>query len=92
MDWRFNRRDSLILQYRHYYRVSGGLEVGYEDENEHVAVGTVVHLAYPLTLGTGTLSWQFTWPHLRLRMGLGVSNAIPIATSLVQAWDVAWVF
>jgi hypothetical protein len=91
-DWRFNRRDSLVFQYRHYYLVRGGLEAGYEDKDDHVSVGTVVHLSYPLALGTGTVSWQFTWPHWRLRMGLGLSNAIPIVPSLIQAWDVAYVF
>lgn len=96
-DWRLNRRDSLIFQWKGYTWLSARLDAGYETEDEAVQVGVSGKVRKPLDdelLGVTTASWQFTWPHWRLRMGLGVSegtlkNPLPV---FEQAFEVYYLF
>ena len=92
-DFRFNRRDSLILQASAVFwsRVS---EVGYEippilglDEvfNKDLGVSSPIAETY-----IASLAWQWSWRRTDLRVGIGHSN-VPGAW-LLQTFDLSYRF
>lgn len=96
-DWRLNRRDSLVFQWKGYTWLSARVDAGYQTESEEVQVGVSGKIRKPLddeALGVTTASWQFTWPHWRLRVGLGVSKGVlknPLSVA-EQAFEVYYLF
>lgn len=94
-DYRFNRRDSLILQFSAPVYVSArGLfeadDTGLPKEfaNLHAAVGYQRML--PLdTLPAASLAWQFSWKHVDLRLGIPLGKS-PL--KYVQAFDLTYRF
>ena len=92
-DYRFNRRDSLILQASAVFwsKVS---EVGYDvppilglDEvfNKDIGVSSPVAETY-----VASLAWQWSWRRTDLRVGVGASN-VPGAW-LLQTFDLSYRF
>lgn len=76
-DIRFNRRDSLVVLARRYMVLRGRVDAGYETEDESLSVGAAAHIVEPLEgymPAVTTVAWQFTWPRVRLRIGLPLSG------------------
>lgn len=98
-DWRFNRRDSLILQWKGWLHLRARVDAGYETESEDVRVGVTTQLDRPLddeAIGVTTLSWQFSWEHLHLRLGLGIPGqgygGAGLLAVIEQSAEVYWLF
>jgi hypothetical protein len=100
-DYRFNRRDSVILQFQSlfYTDVFGGLTAS-RDIPPMLGIGEVVSTAvavdesqrYSLTENyVATLSYQASFNHLDLRVGGGWSAPVAYAWPLT-AFDVSWRF
>jgi hypothetical protein len=88
-DIRFNRRDSLVLQYRGTFhaRARAGAAFGEENlfanpdnplEGENieliVAYGGFVPLSFQYT---ASIAWQFSWKRVDARVGFGISQPLP---------------
>ena len=71
-----------MLQTTTFILLSGTVSGGYETEDETTEVGATVHFDKPLTDNLDsviTLSWQFSWPHWYLRVGLPIpTETIPL--------------
>jgi hypothetical protein len=73
-DFRINHRDSLIYQYKGWFWLGARVDAGYAGEGELATAGVSAKVRTPLSqqlIGTHTISWQLTWPHWRLRLGIG---------------------
>ncbi len=94
-DWRFNRRDALVLQTNTFLYLSGTISGGYATEDDSLQAGATVHLKKPLTdqlQSVITVSWQFSWKHWYLRVGLPVpTKTIPLLW-IPQAFELNYVF
>jgi hypothetical protein len=93
-DYRINRRDSVVVQSNTFLLLTGTLSGGYDSGEEGVEVGATAHIEKPLTdqlQSVLTASWQFSWPHWYLRVGLPVpTKTIPLWW-IPQAFEVSWV-
>ncbi len=94
-DYRFNRRDSLILQFSApaYFAVRGLFSppagsVPKEFENLYVAVGYDQFIPFG-SFYTASVAWQFSWKHVDLRLGLPLGNS-PLG--YFQAFDLSYRF
>lgn len=93
-DFRFNRRDSVILLLRSYTSVKGRVDLGYT--GEEISGGAMVGFDVPLqdaVKGVCTLSYQATWEHFRVRAGIpiGSSGTNPLWW-LTQGTEIYWLF
>jgi hypothetical protein len=98
-DLRFNRRDSLILTSNTYVWMSGlvaaGIEandIGKGNTGTDLQVGGSARLRLPLNKSiptSTTLSWQFDWRRLNLRVGLPLPPTNYFA--YFQAFDLYWI-
>ncbi len=94
VDFRLNRRDSIIFSSTTYLVVSGllaaGVTVEYEDIEAEVGASARVRIPLTETLPRlNSLSWQGSWEHFHLRVGL----PLPIANYFAypQAINAYWV-
>lgn len=72
-DYRLNRRDSIVFQYQGYTHLNARIDAGYENTGGNLNVGASAKISQPLNdllLGNNTLSWQFSWEHNVLRVGI----------------------
>lgn len=89
-DVRLNRRDSIIYQYQGYFHLNARIDAGYQNEAGDLSVGASAKLSEFLgknAIGTHSLSWQFSWEHNVLRLGIGIPSgggAVPFQ-ALTQA-------
>lgn len=95
-DYRFNRRDSLILQAAAtvYGRARGGISGGIDGlprelRNLDFIVGYGQAIS-PWDSYRASLAWQFSWKTVDLRFGLGAS-AVPY-TWLLQSFELSYRF
>ena len=86
VDYRFNRRDSLILSTNAFPALTGQLNAGAETtvsgSGVSVEGGAYVRVRTPLpgTLASlTTLSWQFDWRRANLRLGIPLNPTNPLA-------------
>ena len=100
-DWRFNRRDSLVLVYHGYAFISGVIDAGVQAEGG----GSIAGVAYRVpnrnlfkeVPGTTTLSWQWSYEHFAFRVGIPLSTPKSVAedyTPLVwvgQGMAIYWI-
>lgn len=94
MDARFNRRDSLIYQWRGTTWMSARIDAGVET-GDGVAIGAAVAIRKALgetAIGTHSLSWQFSGEHAHLRLGLGASKPYGAGLGLLQANELYFAF
>ena len=76
-DVRFNRRDSLIVQYRQYTALRGRFDLGYENEAQDLFAGAAVAVREPLAKEVDpsvTLSYQMSYEKFALRVGIPLST------------------
>ena len=95
MDYRINRRDSVVLQANTFVLLTGDISGGYATEDETVEVGASAHIEKPLTdqlQGVITLSWQFAWERWYLRVGLPVPTKTVPLLWIPQAFEFYWTF
>lgn len=98
-DWRFNRRDSLILTSNNFVWLNGLVAAGVAVEDigqgadaADLEVGGSARLHLPLTKSvpaTTTLSWQFDWRRFNLRLGVPLQFSNVFA--YFQAVDMYWI-
>lgn len=94
-DIRFNRRDSLVLQAQApiYARARGVADATLQDGQSVDDVDFLVTWGEFIPVEDAyrvSLSWQFSWKHVDLRMGVGAS---PLTGSwALQAFQLAWRF
>lgn len=94
-DWRFNRRDSLVLTSNTYVWLSGLVAAGVAADDvgsAEVEVGASARVKVPLTESVPTLttlSWQFSWRRTHLRVGV----PLPLTNTFayLQAFDLYWI-
>ncbi|MEO0600447.1 MAG: hypothetical protein AAF211_03370 [Myxococcota bacterium] len=86
VDFRLNRRDSIVFTSNAFLALTGQLNAGAESTASDGAVlvegGAYARVTTPLpqTLGTlTTLSWQFDWRRATLRLGIPLDPTNPIA-------------
>ena len=95
LDWQINRRDSLILQFHKYTLLHARVDAGAENEAGDRATGVAFRAREPLGSYVGattTLSWQFTWPRFRVRLGFPIPSdetSLPLAW-IPQAFELYW--
>jgi hypothetical protein len=92
-DWRFNRRDSLIVLTRSYTQLRARIDAGVENEAGTLSAGPAVKIEQPLTEfvdGVMSVSWQFTWPRFRLRVGVPLMGKKSLMTGLFQPFELYW--
>ncbi len=76
MDWRLNRRDSLVLLIWRYNTISARIDAGIGTDSS--SIGAAAHFSEPLESYVGattTIAYQLTWPRLRIRVGLPISGS-----------------
>ncbi len=89
-DLQLNRRDSLIFSTTSYWWLRGLVAGGVAVDNgtgANTTVGASVEVDYPLWelfLGANAMSWQMSWEHLHLRIGM------PIPWYSVSGWSQAF--
>lgn len=94
LDWRLNRRHSIIVQTNNSFLVTGLLTAGATMEDD--ATGTTAEVGASVQFSNSleqvptaaSLAWQLSWPRFHLRLGL------PLTTnpqSVVQAFTFYWV-
>lgn len=92
-DVRFNRRDSLVLQFRGpiYAGARGAVDGSFEGINGDldfiVAYSDYVSVDQ---FYAATLSWQLQWKHFEARVGAGISD--PQFAWIIQAFDLSYRF
>lgn len=93
-DVRFNRRDSLVAQFRGplYVGGRGVLDAEFESLPQTDLRLIVAGSDYPRVWDfyAATLSWQFQWKHVEARIGGGISA--PQFAWLIQAFDISYRF
>lgn len=94
IEYRMNRRDSLILRSDTYVALSGLVAAGaaVESGEAEVQAGASARLSMPLTESLpsiNTLSWQLSWRRFHVRLGV----PLPIGNYFgwLQAVDLYWV-
>ena len=96
-DYRLNRRDSIVVSARSFvaaYGLVGGgaaLELDGVDEAE---LGTTVRFNTALNESLPALvsvSWQFSWERLHLRVGIPVTRGAGALFAVPQAFRLYWV-
>jgi hypothetical protein len=100
LDWRFNRRDSLILQYEGFSTLRGRIDAGYlaEDNTEYMAGVRAKENLFGQVKGTTTISWQFSYESFAFRVGLPLTSPKSFAQDYAvlfvakQAFTVYWLF
>lgn len=93
-DYRLNRRDALVLQSNSFLLLRGTLSGGYASEGG-VEVGATANIEKPLTdqlQSVITVSWQFSWEHLDLRVGLPVPTRTLPLYWVAQAFELSYRF
>lgn len=96
-DYRFNRRDSLVITARSFvaaYGLAGGGAEVEVDEVDELQIGTTAR--FRTALGESlpalvTVSWQFSWERLHLRVGIPLTRGAPALFALPQAFRLYWV-
>ncbi len=96
---RLNRRDSLILALDAATALRGTLRAGYrveaaESGGTTAEIGTAARLDVPLqdaVSALGSLSWQFSWEHTHLRLGIPLPLGGNTWLALPQAISLHWV-
>lgn len=99
IDWRFNRRDSLIFQYEGYSGLRGRIDGGYQanDSTEYVAGVRAKEELWGQVKGTTTLSWQFSYERFALRVGIPLTTPADFTQDYTplfvirQAFTVYWI-
>jgi hypothetical protein len=93
-DVRFNRRDSLVAQFRGplYAGARGVLDAQFESLPNADLRLIVAGSTFPQVFDfyAATLSWQFQWKHVEARIGGGISE--PKGAWLLQALDLSYRF
>lgn len=86
MEWRLNRRDSLILQSNNTLYVNGVVAgtAGVSDEASGVEAGAGIGVTFDLdpsqAFGSATsLAWQWSWKRANLRVGVPLTPGNPLA-------------
>lgn len=99
MDYRLNRRDSLILQWKGWLHLRARIDAGYETEEGNVRIGPSAQVDEPLddeAIGVTTIAWQFSWEHMNLRLGIGIPGEgygkAGILAVLEQGFEIAYVY
>jgi len=94
VDYRINRRDSIIFASKTYVAVSGLLAAGAAVKVQGIdaELGASARLRVPLTEtlpSLNSVSWQFSWEHFHLRLGI----AVPVRNvyAYLQAVNIYWV-
>lgn len=96
LDWRLNRRDSLIVQVWRYNTLHARIDAGAELAGGTTEAGAAVKIEQPLEGVVGaasSLSYQLTWPRFRARVGIPLpgEDAMPLLW-LPQAFELYWLF
>lgn len=92
VDFRFNRRDSLIYQWKTTAFLHARVDAGYTTQTDTVSVGAAAEVNTSLkdqALGTHSLSWQGSFKRWHLRFGIGKS-AIP-GGGILQATEISYI-
>ena len=95
LDWRLNRRDSLILSGRSFLSMRARLGAGYVTPNEGVEVGAQARVKRSLA-GQGysavAVSWQFNYLHWNVRIGIPLPIGVLWSTAIPDAFEVYYRF
>lgn len=98
LDWRLNRRDTLLLRTTSFTRLSGTVQGGYsvtEGESGTTAeIGPSARLVVPLQDQISllaTLSWEWQWRRLHLRVGVPLPIGSSWVFALPEAFSLHWV-
>ncbi len=95
MDFRLNRRDSIVFQNWRYNTLNARIDAG-ADVNSSTSAGAAVHINQPLTdvfSGTSSIAYQMTLPRLRVRVGLPIPGSDAMPTQwLPQAFELYLLF
>lgn len=94
LEWRLNRRDSIILQSNNTLYVNGVVAgtAGVSDPESGITAGAGVGVTFDLdpsqAFGSATsLAWQWSWRRANLRVGLPLTPNNPLAwTQCVQLY------
>ncbi len=96
LDWRLNRRDSLVFQLWRYNTLNARIDVGVRSEDGSTAGGGSVRIAEPLEgvlAASACVAYQMTLPRFRFRVGLPLSGSDALPTLwLPQAFELYWLF
>jgi hypothetical protein len=86
MEWRLNRRDSLVLQSNNTLYINGVVAgtAGVSDEESGVEAGAGIGVTFDLdpsqAFGSATsLAWQWSWKRANLRLGIPLTPSNPLA-------------
>jgi hypothetical protein len=95
IDWQLNGRDSLVLRLGAMLHGDVSGTVAFQPDAFGGVFGDDLSLTDgrtwgPFTTWNATLSWQFAWRNMDLRVGAGYST-VPMVWAL-QANDIAWRF
>lgn len=94
MDYRVNRRGSVVVLLRGYTALNGRIDAGVENATGTLAAGPAVRIEQPLTNfvdAVTSVSYQWTWPHFRMRLGLPLMGKKSLAIQgLVQPFELYW--
>lgn len=98
IDYRFNRRDALLLRVTGMVALSGTVRGGFaatdDQSGAETEIGTSARIHLPLkdqTSVLATLSWQWSWEHLHLRVGVPIPIGSTWFFGLPQAFSLHWV-
>ncbi|NCG19308.1 MAG: hypothetical protein GWP91_09905 [Rhodobacterales bacterium] len=95
-DYRFNRRDSLVLTADTWLALNGTVIVGadvVEGEDTEVAAGLASRFKVPVKDGfrtTATVSWQWSWQRTHVRVGLPIPVSDAWLVAIPRAFSVYW--
>jgi hypothetical protein len=96
-DWRLNGRDTLVVQLYNYTYLTGIIASGGSstaDNGTETSVGATARITTPLSQTiptTLTISWQWSWRRLNLRVGAPIStNPASIVSGIPVAFKLNW--
>lgn len=95
LEWRLNRRDSIVLQSNNTLYISGVVAgtAGVSDEASGVQAGAGIGLTFDLdptqTFGSASsIAWQWSWKKANLRLGIPLTPSNPMAWA--QCLQIYW--
>jgi hypothetical protein len=95
-DYRFNRRDSLVLTADTWLNLSGTIIIGgdvVDGENAKVSAGVASRFKIPVQDGfrtTATASWQWSWQRFHLRVGVPIPVGDAWLVAIPRAFNMYW--
>lgn len=95
MEWRLNRRDTIILQSNNTLYVNGVVAgtAGVDDAESGITAGAGIGVTFDLdpteAFGSATsLAWQWSWKRANLRLGIPLTPRNPLAWA--QCVQMSW--